>query len=132
MRIGCPKEIKPQELRVGLTPGGVEVLCQAGHQVYMERNAGVGSGFTDEEYIACGAQVLASAKEVYEIADMIVKVKEPVASEYGYFREGMILYTYLHLADNEPLTRALMRKKLSLWHMKPLLGLAVVCPAWHP
>ncbi len=113
MRIGCPKEIKPQELRVGLTPGGVEVLCQAGHQVYMEQGAGIGSGFTDEEYIACGAQVLASAKDVYDIADMIVKVKEPLAPEFKLLRPGQTLFTYLHLAPDPEQTQALLDGKIN-------------------
>ena len=94
MRIGCPKEIKPQEGRVGLTPAGVDALVRAGHQVYMERNAGICSGFADEEYIAVGAQILATPAEVYGIADMIVKVKEPLVPEYELLREGQIPKTY--------------------------------------
>ena len=82
MRIGCPKEIKPQEGRVGLTPAGADALVRAGHQVYMEHNAGIESGFTDEEYMAVGAQILATPAQVYKNAEMIIKVKEPLAPEY--------------------------------------------------
>ena len=78
MRIGCPKEIKPQEGRVGLTPAGVDALVRAGHEVYMEHNAGIESGFSDAEYSAVGAKILPSPVEVYQIADMIIKVKEPL------------------------------------------------------
>ncbi len=113
MRIGCPKEIKPQEGRVGLTPAGVDALVRAGHQVYMERNAGICSGFTDDEYVAVGAQILATPAEVYGIADMIVKVKEPLVPEYELLREGQILFTYLHLAPDPGQTQALLRKKVT-------------------
>ena len=113
MRIGCPKEIKPQEGRVGLTPAGADALVRAGHQVYIEKNAGVCSGFTDAEYLAVGAQILATPAEVYGIADMIIKVKEPLIPEYDLLREGQILFTYLHLAPDYPQTEALLRKKVT-------------------
>ena len=113
MRIGCPKEIKPQEGRVGLTPAGVDALVRAGHQVYMEHNAGVESGFTDEEYISVGAQILATPAEVYNIADMIIKVKEPLAPEYDLLKEGQTLFTYLHLAPDPGQTHALLQKKVT-------------------
>ena len=113
MRIGCPREIKAQECRVGLTPAGVDALVRAGHQVYMEDNAGLASGFPNEEYIAQGAVILPTAKEVYDIADMIVKVKEPLEPEYGLLREGQILFTYLHLAPDPEQTQALLRKKVT-------------------
>lgn len=113
MRIGCPKEIKPQEGRVGLTPAGVDALVRAGHQVYMEHNAGMESGFTDEEYIAVGAEILFSAPEVYAIADMIIKVKEPLAPEYDLLKEGQTLFTYLHLAPDPGQTHALLEKKVT-------------------
>ena len=93
MRVGCPKEIKPQEGRVGLTPAGADALVRAGHQVYMEQNAGLESGFTDAEYAAVGAQIMETAAEVYGIADMIIKVKEPLEPEYGLLREGQTLFT---------------------------------------
>lgn len=113
MRIGCPKEIKAQERRVGLTPAGVDALVHAGHCVYMEQNAGVASGFADDEYVAVGAQILPTAKEVYDAADMIIKVKEPLEPEYDLLREGQILFTYLHLAPDPEQTQALLRKKVT-------------------
>ena len=113
MRIGCPKEIKAQECRVGLTPAGVDALVRAGHAVYMEDNAGLASGFPNEEYIAQGAQILATAKEGYDIADMIVKVKEPLEPEYELMHEGQIMFTYLHLAPDPEQTQALLRKKVT-------------------
>ena len=113
MRIGCPKEIKPQEGRVGLTPAGVDALVRAGHQIYVEHNAGIESGFTDEEYTAVGAVVLPNPAEVYQTADMIIKVKEPLAPEYDLLREGQILFTYLHLAPDPGQTQALLRKKVT-------------------
>lgn len=113
MRIGCPKEIKPQEGRVGLTPAGVDALVRAGHQVYMEHNAGIESGFADEEYVAVGAQILMTPAEVYGIADMIIKVKEPLTPEYDLLREGQTLFTYLHLAPDAGQTHALLNKKVT-------------------
>ena len=97
---------------MGLTPAGVDALVRAGHTVYMEHNAGIIAGFTDEEYIAVGAQILAEAKEVFDIADMIIKVKEPLAPEYDLFHEGQILFTYLHLAPDPEQTQALLKKKV--------------------
>ena len=113
MRIGCPKEIKAQEHRVGLTPAGVYALIRAGHEVYMEDNAGLASGFPNEEYVAEGAKILATAKEVYDIADMIVKVKEPLEPEYELMHEGQIMFTYLHLAPDPEQTQALLRRKVT-------------------
>lgn len=113
MRIGCPKEIKPQEGRVGLTPAGVDALIRAGHKVFLQKNAGLGSGFTDEEYLAVGAEILPTAKDVYDTADMIVKVKEPLEPEYELLREGQTLFTYLHLAPDPAQVQALLRKKVT-------------------
>lgn len=113
MRIGCPKEIKPQEGRVGLTPAGADALIRAGHQVYIEHNAGAESGFSDEEYVAVGAQILTTPAEVYRIADMIIKVKEPLALEYDLLKEGQTLFTYLHLAPDPAQTQMLLRKKIT-------------------
>ena len=113
MRIGCPKEIKAQECRVGVTPAGVDALVRAGHEVYMEHNAGLASGFPDEEYLAQGAKILPTAKEVYDIADMIIKVKEPLEPEYELMHEGQIMFTYLHLAPDPEQTQALLRKKVT-------------------
>jgi alanine dehydrogenase len=108
MIVGVPKEIKPQENRIGLVPSGVKALTQAGHQVLVQQDAGVGSGLSNEEYIAVGAEIVPSAKEVYNRADMIWKVKEPLAAEYPLLRSGQILYTYLHLAPDPTQTRALL------------------------
>ena len=113
MKIGCPKEIKAQEGRVGLTPAGVDALVRAGHTVYVQANAGANSGFTNEEYIAVGGQILPSAKEVYDAADMIIKVKEPLEPEYELLKEGQILFTYLHLAPDPAQTQALLKKKVT-------------------
>lgn len=112
MKIGCPKEIKAQEGRVGLTPAGADALIRAGHTVYMERDAGISSGFTNEEYLAVGAKILTHAEEVFDAADMIIKVKEPLLPEYDLFKEGQILFTYLHLAPDPQQTRALLDKKV--------------------
>ncbi|GAB6179649.1 hypothetical protein JCM14036_09680 [Desulfotomaculum defluvii] len=98
MLIGVPKEIKNNENRVAITPAGVKAMVDNGHQVVIEQQAGIGSGFRDETYIEAGAQILATPKEVFDKADMIMKVKEPLSSEYGLFREGQVLFTYLHLA----------------------------------
>lgn len=109
MRIGCAKEIKNHEFRVGMTPDNVKSYVNAGHEVYIEKGAGIGSGFSDEEYAASGAAILDTAKEVWDISEMMIKVKEPLEEEYQYFHEGLILYTYLHLAADRPLTDALLK-----------------------
>ncbi len=111
MRIGVPKEIKNNENRVAMTPAGVFTLKNAGHDVIIETNAGLGSSFTDEDYIEAGAMIVQTAAEVWDV-DMVMKVKEPVSSEYGYFREGLILFTYLHLAGEPKLTQALLNHKV--------------------
>ena len=107
MIIGVPKEIKNNEFRVGLTPDAVSAFVQAGHTVLVEKTAGIGSGFPDEEYAEAGARLLDKAEDVWA-AEMIVKVKEPIECEYKFFRKDMILYTYLHLAADRPLTEALL------------------------
>jgi alanine dehydrogenase len=106
--IGVPKEIKVQEYRVGLVPGGARQLTDAGHTVLVQRGAGLGSGIEDAEYVRMGAQIVESAEDAWRRADMVIKVKEPIPSEYGYFREGLTLYTYLHLAAAGELARALV------------------------
>ena len=113
MRIGCPKEIKDQARRVGLTPAGVYALVHAGHTVYIEKNAGLASGFADEEYVREGAEILDTPQEVYASSDMIIKVKEPLKPEYGLLREGQILFTYLHLAPDPEQTQALLERKVT-------------------
>ena len=108
MKIGVPTEIKPQENRVALTPAGVERLKHGGHEVRVQAGAGVGSGFSDESYVAVGATIDPDAASVFAAADMILKVKEPLASEWPLLREGQVLFTYLHLAASRELTEALM------------------------
>ena len=112
MIIGTTKELKNHEYRVGLTPDTTLAFVSAGHTVYVESGAGVGAGFADSEYANAGATILSSAKEVFDICDMIVKVKEPEECEYDLLREGQILYTYLHLAPNPTLTKALIEKNV--------------------
>ncbi len=112
MIIGVPKEIKPQENRVGLTPAGVDAFVKAGHKVYLENNAGLGTGFSDEEYEAAGGEILPDARQVYSAADMIVKVKEPLAAEYSLLKENQIIFAYLHLAPDQEQTEALLRQKV--------------------
>ena len=112
MIISVIKEIKNNENRVGLTPAGSEALIRAGHTVLVEKSAGIGSGFSDESYIATGAEIIADKKALFDRADMIVKVKEPLPEEYDLFHEGQILYTYLHLAPEPELTDALLRHKV--------------------
>ncbi|MDQ0244936.1 alanine dehydrogenase [Bacillus fengqiuensis] len=107
MIIGVPGEIKNNENRVALTPAGVVSFLNAGHKVLVEKDAGIGSGFTNEDYIAAGAEVIESAANVWAQADMVMKVKEPLESEYKYFRPGLILFTYLHLAAEPALAQAL-------------------------
>ncbi len=108
MIVGVPKEIKNNENRVGLTPSGVHELTRRGHEVFVQSSAGVNSGFSDEAYAAAGAQLLPAIEEVYARAEMIVKVKEPIASEYGLVRRDQLLFTYFHFASCEALTRAMI------------------------
>ncbi len=108
MLIGIPKEIKNNENRVAITPAGVHTLVSAGHKVMIESSAGLGSGFTDSDYESAGAIIYSTAAEIWTNADMIMKVKEPLPEEYGYFRSGLILFTYLHLAACPELTKALV------------------------
>jgi alanine dehydrogenase len=107
MLIGLPKEIKDNENRVGMTPGTVKTLVRRGHQVLVQTGAGEGSALADSDYVAAGAEIVQTAQEAWA-AQMVVKVKEPVAAEYGYLRSDLILFTYLHLASNKPLTDALL------------------------
>jgi alanine dehydrogenase len=109
--IGVPKEIKVREYRVGMTPAGVRALIASGHKVVVEASAGEGSGIADEAYVRAGATLVKTAAEAWG-ADMVVKVKEPLTAEYGYFRDGLILYTYLHLAAEPELTRELATKRV--------------------
>jgi alanine dehydrogenase len=111
MKIGVPKEIKNNENRVALTPAGVLSLVNSGHEVYVETNAGLGSSFTDEQYEEAGAIIVPTAKDAWS-QEMVMKVKEPTPEEYGYFYEGQILFTYLHLAAEPKLTEELLKKKV--------------------
>ena len=108
MIIGVPKEIKNNENRVGMTPSGVQEMTKHGHVVYVQATAGVNSGFGDEAYIAAGAKILPTMEDVYAIAEMIVKVKEPIEREYKLVRKGQLLFTYFHFASSEPLTKAMI------------------------
>lgn len=111
MKIGVPKEIKAQEARVALTPGGVIDFIKKGHTVYLQTNAGINSGFYDSDYIAAGAEILPDIASVYMKSDMIIKVKEPIQEEYALIRENQLLFTYFHFASNETLTKAMIEKK---------------------
>jgi len=108
MKIGCPTEIKPQEFRVGMTPDAAREAVNQGHQVLIQHGAGMGSGFTDEDYTSAGAHIIATASEIFATADMIVKVKEPQAGERKMLREGQLLFTYLHLAPDPEQTHDLL------------------------
>ncbi len=112
MIVGVPKEIKNKENRVSMVVAGVRALTQAGHKVLVQASAGLGAGISDQEYAAAGATIIETAKDVFAKADMIVKVKEPLPEEYDLLREGQILYTYLHLAADERLTKALLDRKI--------------------
>jgi alanine dehydrogenase len=111
MIIGVPKEIKNNENRVALTPAGAKELIKRGHQVYVQQTAGIGSGFSDEDYKAAGASLLPSIEATYQIAEMIMKVKEPIESEYSLIKPNQLLFTYFHFASYEPLTKAMVASK---------------------
>jgi alanine dehydrogenase len=111
MIIGVPKEIKNNENRVGLTPAGVSAFVKSGHKVFVQATAGLGSGFSDEEYKKAGATMLKTIAEVYKKAQMIIKVKEPIKEEYALITEGQLLFTYFHFASYEPLTKAMIKSK---------------------
>ena len=113
MVIGVPKEVKDHESRVGVTPAGVKALVEAGHKVLVEHGAGTLSAMQDDEYQAAGAEIVGSAYDTWRLADLVVKVKEPVEKEYKHFREGLVLFTYLHLAPVRDLTDALLSSKVT-------------------
>ncbi|KTR88255.1 alanine dehydrogenase, partial [Microbacterium testaceum] len=108
MRVSVPTEIKNNENRVAMTPAGVDALVHRGHDVFVQAGAGEGSGFSDEQYRAAGAEIVATAEETWARAELLVKVKEPIAPEYGFLRPDLTLFTYLHLAADRPLTDALV------------------------
>ena len=109
MKVGIPKEIKNNENRVGMTPAGVAELCRHGHEVFVQHTAGEGSGFADDEYVKAGAKILPSIEEVYETAEMVVKVKEPIEPEYKLVRKSQLLFTYFHFACEKELTEAMLK-----------------------
>jgi alanine dehydrogenase len=113
LRIGVPSEIKPDEYRVAITPAGARELVSHGHEVYLEKEAGAGSQFADDEYTAAGATIIGHADDVWGIADMVLKVKEPIAEEYHRMRPGLTLFTYLHLAADKACTDALLENKVT-------------------
>jgi alanine dehydrogenase len=113
VKVAIPREVKNNEYRVAMTPSGVHELTRHGHEVYIETGAGVGSSITDEDYVAAGAQILGTADDVWATGDLILKVKEPVASEYDNMREGQTLFTYLHLAADRTLTDELVKRKVT-------------------
>jgi alanine dehydrogenase len=113
MIVGVPKEIKEEENRVAITPTGVAAFIAHGHQVLMQKNAGTGSGILDRSYEGAGATILDSAAEVWQQADLVMRVKEPLPSEFQFLRDGLILFTYLHLAASEDVTRVLLEKKVT-------------------
>src|SRR6266478_6123184 len=129
MIIGIPKEIKEQEQRVALLPSAASQLTRRGHSVVVQKNAGIGSGYPDEEYVKAGAEIVDQAKEVFTRADMVVKVKEPLEAEFPFLRKGQILFTYLHLAASKFLTEALLKsgvtavayETIQINHRLPLL-----------
>ncbi|MGH3333153.1 MAG: alanine dehydrogenase, partial [Nocardioidaceae bacterium] len=110
MKVGVPKEVKNHEYRVAITPAGVHELVMHGHEVFVEASAGEGSSIPDEEYVVAGATILGSADEVWGTGELVLKVKEPVESEYHRMREGQVLFTYLHLAASLPCTQALLER----------------------
>jgi alanine dehydrogenase len=112
MKIGCPKEVKNNEFRVGLTPNAVRAYVDAGHEVSIEKGAGLGSAITDDEYKAAGAKILGSAAEVWSFADMLIKVKEPLEQEYDLMKENQLVYTYFHFAADRPLLDVCLKKKI--------------------
>lgn len=111
MIIGVPKEIKNNENRVALTPAGTQELVKRGHTVYIETTAGLGSGFSDDQYVGAGAKILKTAAEVFSIAEMIMKVKEPIESEYTLIKKDQLVFTYFHFASYEPLTHAMIKSR---------------------
>ncbi len=109
MKVGIPREVKNHEYRVAITPAGVRELAGHGHEVYVEKDAGAGSSFEDDAYVAAGATIIPDPDEVWGVADLVLKVKEPVSEEYHRMREGQVLFTYLHLAADRACTDALLR-----------------------
>src|SRR5256885_12136765 len=112
MRVGVPREIKSDEYRVAMMPVGVELLTKGGHEVFVQTDAGTGSGFADEDYQKAGAKIVDAAKEIFEKSDLIVKVKEPQPAEIGMFRPGQIAFTYFHFAASSDLTQGCLKSQV--------------------
>jgi len=112
MIIGVPKEIKNNEHRIAMVPAGVETICRAGHEVLVEKGAGLGSGIPDDRYIAAGAKIINGPKDIFAKAELIVKIKEPQPAEYAFLREGQILFTFFHFAASRALTEAMLKSKI--------------------
>ncbi|MDQ3094758.1 MAG: alanine dehydrogenase, partial [Actinomycetota bacterium] len=113
MKVGIPKEVKNHEYRVAITPAGVHELATRGHEVYVQAGAGLGSSIPDDDFAAAGATILGSAADVWEAGELVLKVKEPVAEEYDRMRDGLTLFTYLHLAASRECTDALLEKRVT-------------------
>lgn len=113
MRVGVPKEVKPDEYRVAMMPVGAELLVKAGHEVYIETGAGIGSGFSDDDYLAAGAKIVPAHEEAFKNADLIIKVKEPQPQEIGLFRPGQIVFTYFHFAADQQLLRSCLETEIT-------------------
>jgi alanine dehydrogenase len=132
MIIGVPKEIKNNEYRVGILPVGVQTLVKNGHKVFIERNAGVGSGITDEEFKEAGAKILNSGEEVFARAEMIVKIKEPMVEEYPLLKDGQLVFTYFHFAADRHLTEAMLKRKIVAFAYETLQNEAGELPCLTP
>src|SRR5512141_250560 len=122
MKIGLPKEIREDEYRVGMVPAGVKALVDEGHDVVVEKDAGAGSGFSDNEYLAAGARIAATPAEVWQSAELVVKVKEPAEPEFAFLRPGLLLFTYLHLAPDPKQTDALLSHRVTGIAYEPITG----------
>ena len=132
MIVGVPREVKSDEYRVAMLPIGVEELTRAGHRVVMEKGAGLGSGLSDDDYLSCGAELVDTHAEVFEAADMVVKVKEPLAEEWPLLRDGQILFTYFHFAADEELTRSVLHTGVTAVAYETLRGPANDLPLLTP
>jgi alanine dehydrogenase len=130
MKVGVPKEVKNNENRVALTPSGVHELVRAGHDVFVQATAGVGSSIPDEDFVTAGAKILGTADEVWQTGELILKVKEPVAEEYHRMRKGQVLFTYLHLAASRPCTDALLESGVTSIAYETCLC-SPPCPRWR-
>ncbi|PUA79228.1 alanine dehydrogenase [Nocardioides currus] len=132
MKVGVPKEVKNHEYRVAITPAGVHEFTTHGHEVVVQEGAGLGSSIADEEFVAAGARILPTADDVWEYADLVLKVKEPIEEEYPRMREGQVLFTYLHLAADKPLTEELVKRKVTAIAYETVQTPDGALPLLHP